>query len=83
MLRSGQPMCGTSQSRCPEDIQLLNCFLTNRSRGKVLDVRSPLLLQQHQSKGLVCYSKLACNIICDNVNTVDATLKHIYLFHLL
>ena len=52
MLRSGQPLCGTAQNRCSEDIQLLNSFLANRSRGKVLDMRSPLLLQQHQNKGL-------------------------------
>ena len=53
MLRSGQPLCGTSQNRCSEDIQLLNSFLANKCRGKVIDVRSPLVLQQHQNKGLV------------------------------
>ena len=53
MLRSGQPLCGTSQNRCSEDIQLLNSFLVNKGRGKVVDMRSPLVLQQHQNKGLV------------------------------
>ncbi|XP_065898654.1 myotubularin-related protein 9-like [Dysidea avara] len=51
LLRSGQPKCGTSQNRCSEDIQLLNSFLTNRGRGKVLDMRSSAVLQQHISKG--------------------------------
>lgn len=51
MLRSGQPLCGTSQTRCSEDVQLLNNFLTNKCRGKVVDMRSPLVLQQHQNKG--------------------------------
>ena len=70
MLRSGQPLCGTSQTRCSEDIQLLNNFLTNKCRGKVVDMRSPLVLQQHQNKGLVTMVIESVVVFCVQIQMI-------------
>ena len=51
LVRCGQPLCGPTQKRCKEDVQMLNACLASLSRGKILDIRPQSIAQSHTSKG--------------------------------
>lgn len=51
LMRCGQPLCGSSQKRCREDISLLNSCLQSIGKGRILDVRTQQKAQHQVSKG--------------------------------
>ncbi|CAK9817987.1 Myotubularin-related protein 9 [Anthophora quadrimaculata] len=51
LLRSSQPMCGTSGKRCKEDERLLNAVLGPGRRGYIIDTRSVSQAQSARAKG--------------------------------
>ena len=52
LMRCGQPLCGSSQKRCREDISLLNSCLQSIGKGRILDVRTQQKAQHQISKGI-------------------------------
>lgn len=51
LLRSSQPMCGTTGKRCREDERLLNAVLGPGRRGYIVDTRSGSQAQSSRAKG--------------------------------
>ncbi|NXH10381.1 MTMR9 protein, partial [Bucco capensis] len=51
MLRSSQPLSGTSSRRCKEDEKLLNATLRPGKRGYIIDTRALNVAQQARAKG--------------------------------
>ena len=51
LLRSGQPLIGSTQKRCEADKRLLNACLVARKRGRILDTRTKSIASQWVSKG--------------------------------
>ncbi|XP_053209374.1 myotubularin-related protein 9-like isoform X1 [Panonychus citri] len=51
ILRSGQPMVGTSSKRCKEDEKLINTVLGSQKRGYIIETRTQNLAQLARSKG--------------------------------
>ena len=51
LLRSGQPMTGSTQKKCDSDKRLLNACLVPRERGRIMDTRTKSYASQCTSKG--------------------------------
>ncbi|XP_064382169.1 myotubularin-related protein 9-like [Halichondria panicea] len=51
LIKCGQPLVGPTSKRCREDVSILNACLPGLSKGKVMDIRSQSIAQQHMSKG--------------------------------
>ena len=51
LLRSGQPMVGSTQKKCDPDKRLLNACLVPRARGRIIDTRTKSHVSQWVSKG--------------------------------
>lgn len=51
ILRSGQPMVGTSSKRCKEDEKLINTVLGAGKRGYIIETRTQNLAQLARTKG--------------------------------
>ncbi|XP_025090665.1 myotubularin-related protein 9-like [Pomacea canaliculata] len=51
LMRSSQPLAGTSGRRCKEDEKLVNSILGNGRRGYILDTRAQNVAKVAQSKG--------------------------------
>lgn len=51
IMRSGQPMVGTSSKRCKEDEKLINTVLGSQKRGYIIETRTQNLAQLARSKG--------------------------------
>ncbi|XP_014664528.1 PREDICTED: myotubularin-related protein 9-like [Priapulus caudatus] len=51
IMRSGQPLVGTSGRRSKEDEQLLNASLRAGKKGYIIDTRSPSVAQMAKSRG--------------------------------
>ena len=52
-MKCGQPLCGSAQKRCREDILLLNQCLQSVGKGRILDVRTQQKAQHQTSKGTI------------------------------
>lgn len=51
LLRSSQPMVGTSNRRCKEDEKLINAVVGTNKKGYIIDTRTPTLAQLARTKG--------------------------------
>ncbi|XP_074600044.1 myotubularin-related protein 9-like isoform X2 [Brevipalpus obovatus] len=51
IMRSGQPMVGTSSKRCKEDEKLIKTVLGSQKRGYIIETRTQNLAQLARSKG--------------------------------
>ena len=51
LLRSGQPMTGSTYKKCDPDKRLLNACLVPRERGRIMDTRTKSNVSQWTSKG--------------------------------
>ena len=51
LMKCGQPLCGSSQRHCREDITFFNSCLQCVEKGRIIDVRTQHKAQHHTSKG--------------------------------
>lgn len=54
LMRSSQPLTGTSNRRCKDDEKLVNAVLGIGKRGYILDTRSPTVTKAEQRTGFGC-----------------------------
>jgi putative uncharacterized protein (fragment) len=75
IMRSGQPMVGTSSKRCKEDEKLINAVLGTGKRGYIIETRSQNLAQLAKSKGKIFNGVFIYLIIIFCLQVADLSLK--------